>query len=1057
MQTPTPRQLDEYYVFLAASTDSEKERVAVRSFFDAYNRHTAARWGVRFQVLDHESYSTIGIGRPEDLLSEQTLRRFKDSLALVIGIVGQRLTLFPQQGSTSIESMFAWALNENSRTGFPDMKLWFRKVDRFDGPTDLAQLHEAMDQWHKVVAFKKSLDSNPSLLCGKPFTGPHEFADTLSNDLGLWLTDAQRPWMAGQHTPLESRTPNSISSIPTSYYKKLHERLHLLDIAGIDNERAIPIPLSAMYVRLRVLTDHEATAYAERGVLDIQTALKRYTHLVIVGDPGSGKSTFLKYIGLMISRSHLENDPTLALAHLQLRGPLPIPILLSLWDLSHWLQKTKKPRQSVEVTDLLDYITYQFDSVGVSLGLARVTELLSDGACCVLLDGLDEVPTDQGRAMIVSLVQDFVSKYSTNRFVVTSRVRAYTGDTILRGTFVRCDIQDLSEGDRRQFLLNWFALLLSVPRESVTAPGSGSEAAYNSLLGSIEDNDRIKALAVNPLLLTVVAIVHWNRKRLPDQRVDVYDECIDVLLGQRKDAERAHQSRQVTTLDVSAEEEAVYERSWMRKRFSEIALHILCGQDEEVSKFDVVALLIDRFLDRGAANDEVAEKQAEAFLEKQELRSGLLVSRRANSYRFVHLTFQEYLAAWNIANQDFKELTKLIMPHLRNPRWFETLQLLGGELAKKADELHDKYIAYLLHRRGYEADGVKTTSVTDQAPLVALCSNILRDAAGVADIKPSTRSSYEAALRGTLGAFNRYSRVGERYQLEILYALAKLGSSVKEHLTLATKSSNGAVRSAAVQLLVPHLADDDLFNMTHVLSDAALSTVRTYLTALVDRDVQRAMRVLLAEARFTEKQVLGIMYVFGAFEAGAGSHKGLRALCRHVYRAGDTASCLRVIDGPMYRFLDKRSCAAFLRKCILTAPDGALRVAALRVLVKIQDGRKALATVSERAFADCDPVVRKEAMGVLLEGKRSNDIAWRGLSRIVRDHDHGDTCVTALAYLVEYFGELDKTWELVIEVTQKGRHARTRQAALRHLVEDRYNLDRYCRIPFGRNRRSALL
>ena len=51
-------------------------------------------------------------------------------------------------------------------------------------------------------------------------------------------------------------------------------------------------------------------------------------------------------------------------------------------------------------------------------------------------------------------------------------------------------------------------------------------------------------LAVNPLLLTVIAIVHWNRKRLPEQRVDLYDECVDVLLGQRKEAEHVQLGRQ---------------------------------------------------------------------------------------------------------------------------------------------------------------------------------------------------------------------------------------------------------------------------------------------------------------------------------------------------------------------------------------------------------------------------------------------------------------------------------------------------------------------------------
>ena len=67
--------------------------------------------------------------------------------------------------------------------------------------------------------------------------------------------------------------------------------------------------------------------------------------------------------------------------------------------------------------------------------------------------------------------------------------------------------------------------------------GTEARREFDSLSRGIESNDRIRPLAVNPLLLTVIAIVHWNRKRLPEQRVDLYDECVDVLLGQHKETE----------------------------------------------------------------------------------------------------------------------------------------------------------------------------------------------------------------------------------------------------------------------------------------------------------------------------------------------------------------------------------------------------------------------------------------------------------------------------------------------------------------------------------------
>ena len=159
---------------------------------------------------------------------------------------------------------------------------------------------------------------------------------------------------------------------------------------------------------------------------------------------------------------------------------------------------------------------------------------------------------------------------------------------------------------------------------------------------------------------------------------------------------------------------------------------------------------------QGAINEEQAIARTELFLDRQELRSGLLVSRRSQSYRFAHLTFQEYLAAWHLSNQELDAALQLIRPHLRRQKWFEVLQLLGGEWAKQSDEKLDRYFAWLLEQQG--------TAITDRAPVVALCANIVKNASGVAELKPQTRQSYRTAIQGTLAAFHSRSRVPDKTQ-----------------------------------------------------------------------------------------------------------------------------------------------------------------------------------------------------------------------------------------------------------------------------------------------------
>jgi energy-coupling factor transporter ATP-binding protein EcfA2 len=835
------RKIDEYHIFLASPGDMDAERREVRRFFEEYNRYTAAKLNLQFTVVDWENYSSFGVGRPQELITAQTLEKFRDSLTLVIGLMGQRFGSPSGTHESGTEEEFEWALKAHLQTGFPEIKWFFRDLKTFQSSGEPQQIQDALDQWKKVLAFRARLDNGTPRLFYGTFTDTVNFLEVLRRDLYGWLNDEKRPWQLGR-----LREPELVKTadLPSGFYKKIAQDFESLDIAGIDNDRAVDIPLSEIYIRLRVIRDEDSAAEDEEtdaGPIDIHAALGQYERLVIVGDPGSGKSTFLRFIALIIARARLESDETLAIAKLNLQPPLPIPFFISLWDLSDFIKRSGQAGGNT----IADFIISVLAETNLSLSREALQEMLEAGSCCLLFDGLDEVPTEQGRSLISRLVEKFVARFDKNRFVVTSRVRGYTGDTILKGGFVRCDIQDFNESDRSEFLKNWFAALLGVSREDVLNDGIPSRIEYDALRSSIESKDRIRSLAVNPLLMTVIAIVHWNRKRLPDQRVDLYDECIDVLLGQRKSAERIGRYRQVEVLEERVEDSIQYDRAWTRKRFSEIALLILESGGDEITRSDVIGILQSRFRDRGAATDEQAAVEAETFLDRQELRSGLLVSRRSHSCRFVHLTFQEYLAAWNLATQTLDKIKAIIATHIRDPKWFETLQLLGGELAKSSDEKLDQYINFLL-------DNLETT-IARQAPVIALCANILRDVKSVADIKAETQQKYTEALKHTLQAFQPTSRVPPIVQLEVLQALAPLGAYVKEHLIKATKSAYYQVRSEGLRMLVQHLPDDDLFSMGHIFDDRSQQTIYVYIMALFERDKNRAVKFLANQEEFNYK------------------------------------------------------------------------------------------------------------------------------------------------------------------------------------------------------------
>ena len=841
------RELREFHVFLASPGDVGDERAQVRAYFDNLNRTAGARWGARFQVVDWENYASAGVGRPQELITAQTLERFRSSLALVIVVMARRFGTPSGLFESGTEEEVRWALAAHRETGFPEIKFFFRTSGDFTNLTDARQLLAAAEQWIRLQDFQAELESTRAALV-KTYGDVPEFAGVLRADLDIWFHADGRPWTgAAPEPPARPAVRSDNGPPPAGYFQDLVYAFQWLDIAGIDSDQAFKLPLDEIYVRLRVIaaadeTDVQAPESSGSGAagFDIQTALRHYPRLVIVGDPGSGKSTFLRYIALVLGRAWLGGDAQDALDRLSLRPPLPLPIFLSCWDLAEYLLQHREKRVMPGV--VVDFLVERLGESSWRIDQDQLGELLRSGTCILLIDGLDEVRTEQGRHQVSDLIEGLVHRYPENRYVVTSRVRAYTGGTVLGERFVRCDIQPFGPSERMIFLRNWVDQLLRV-RAGAESGGREAGTELTRLTEAIETSS-IRELADRPLLLTVIAIVHWNRKRLPEQRVDLYDECIDVLLGQRKDAEQRRAAGDARALDENYPKRRQYQRTFVRKRFAEIAHTMLIRTGEEIDRRAAVELLARHF--PAAEEGDLPHAAAEDFLDEQELRSGLLV-RRGSTYHFVHLTFEEYLAAWYLAARDLEQVLIEIRPHLRAPTWFETLQLLGGALANRSDELLDRYLMWLLVQAG--------TTIQDQAPIIALAGNIVRDTRAVAALMPTTTARYEGLLQQTFGAFAPDSRVPKQTQLELLEALGRLGAPVKDQLRSATRSRLLDVRRRALAMLVKHLSDDELFAMQDVLLDGSKEPIKTYLNALVARNPVRAAEMLLGHQQAVHGQV----------------------------------------------------------------------------------------------------------------------------------------------------------------------------------------------------------
>jgi hypothetical protein len=184
----TPDKVEVYHVFLSSPGDMENEREAVRLFFDSLNQSIALPFGLRFDVIDWENCTNIGYENPQDLITEQTLTKFSSSLALVIGLMGQRFGTPTGRFESGTQAEFEWAAGYRQTHGHPEIKWFFRRIESFAAPAkNDRDIQEAVKQWKKVKRFRKDFKGYY-----REFASTLSFPDILREDLLRWFAS----WIA---------------------------------------------------------------------------------------------------------------------------------------------------------------------------------------------------------------------------------------------------------------------------------------------------------------------------------------------------------------------------------------------------------------------------------------------------------------------------------------------------------------------------------------------------------------------------------------------------------------------------------------------------------------------------------------------------------------------------------------------------------------------------------------------------------------------------------------------------------------------------------------------
>jgi len=414
---------------------------------------------------------------------------------------------------------------------------------------------------------------------------------------------------------------------------------------------------------------------ADMTHVTVNEALADHKRLVVLGDPGSGKTTLLRYLALLYARD-LAEDSRLVADKLGLSESGSLPIFLPLRQIGRYLAEHHPNDDGTEGhAILLQFFVQMLRNERIDVPAAFFDEWLNTGRAIILLDGLDEVADPALRRRVSRLVDAFTRAYRDCRCVVTSRIVGYTDASQLTEGYATTTVRDFTMDDVKSFLSQWHRLV------AIGQMGLGETAeafAANQtqqLLDSIEKKDRVRELAINPLMLTVIALIHRDRVKLPDRRAELYAEAVDVLLGKWDEARGVQES-----LVLNGRPFDISDR---RLVLQHIALNMHEQAIKEIDAEPLRRLLAGQLRD---ALDDPRELDAAVarFLSVIQERTGLLIARAEGTYAFSHLTFQEYLAALAIAGRD--DYVDYTLRRTADEWWREVVLLEAGYLSTQSKE-----------------------------------------------------------------------------------------------------------------------------------------------------------------------------------------------------------------------------------------------------------------------------------------------------------------------------------------------------------------------------------
>ena len=544
---------------------------------------------------------------------------------------------------------------------------------------------------------QNKLEGSGTLVSGDNNVVLGDGAVYIANSTILQISEKIWKQLSASSSVEDSLSLQDLHEATSHYLTYLINKYRFLDFRGFGIADRVPLrlPLMEMYEPLSArsflpegetwdrnlaITKESIDSFRLHESLPLLNLLQAQDGLILLGDPGSGKTTFLKYLTLMLANGRGDE--------VGMENRLPLVLPLSAY--ANALDEADKP--------LDEFIETYYRGLGIDLPLDdMLREALARGGALLLLDGLDEVKSLRLRHLLVDRIMTFFAfqRARGNKMVLTSRLVGYREVRPVLDGITECTLVDFDDDDIRSFISKWTLAIEKATQGATGLAVTDAEQEQVGLETAVFQNPGIRQLATNPLLLTILALMKRQNVGLPQRRVELYDQYIKTLIKHWNLA-RGLDRRPQRDLDVVETTRVLAPLAlWMQEVSPSLGLVKATAVQQQLT-----AIYDQR-------ESEEPEQAARQLLADAREHAGLLLEQGAGMYGFLHRTFQEYFAAIAIVQkgqQNIDPIVETIAAHIDDDAWREILRLSLSVLGivQGRDEAASKVIDHLLEREDFE-------------------------------------------------------------------------------------------------------------------------------------------------------------------------------------------------------------------------------------------------------------------------------------------------------------------------------------------------------------------